>query len=72
MSDTWMEQYLKPMVGGKIIAVGVSEDGFPWFRIEHPEHGILTVEVSQDGEGNGPGFLFGLPREEPSGSKGGT
>jgi len=57
---------LKTVIGAKIIAAGVNKDllggdDFPYFEIEHPKYGKLKVEVSQDEEGNGPGFLFGLP-----------
>ena len=44
--------------------LGVSEDGFPQFHVERLADGIpandrnLYLELSQDEEGNGPGFLF--------------
>lgn len=64
--EAWIKKYMGSMVGGKIVGVGVTDkdferEGFPYFLIEHPKHGDLRVEVSSDEEGNGPGFLFGLP-----------
>lgn len=34
---------------------------FPAFTVRTPAGDVFTVEVSRDEEGNGPGFLFGLP-----------
>jgi hypothetical protein len=59
MSDnTWTKKYLKPLVGKTIIAVNVSEDGFPLLTLNDG----TVLEISQDEEGNGGGFIFGLPR----------
>jgi len=67
----WMIDYLTPAVGCTIIEVGVGKDdgcsgAFPYLKLRKP--GTKTaaaqefkLEVSQDEEGNGPGFLFGLP-----------
>jgi len=51
---------LKAVIGAKIVSAGTKDD-FPFFVLEHPTLGKFTIEVSQDEEGNGPGFLFGLP-----------
>lgn len=48
------------MKGGKITKVGVNADGFPFFEVKMPGGITLLCEVSQDEEGNGPGFIFGL------------
>jgi hypothetical protein len=58
-----MNTYMKGLVGGKIVDAGSGDsyDDFPYFIVQHPKYGKLKVEVSQDPEGNGPGFLFGLP-----------
>lgn len=57
----WLKKYLAPLKGRTIKSVGVSEDGFPFFDLDDGSH----VEVSRDSEGNGPGFLFGLPVPQP-------
>ncbi len=67
----WMTDYLTPVVGCTIIEVGVGEtdefgSAFPYLKVRKPatkyqEAEEYTLEVSQDEEGNGPGFLFGLP-----------
>lgn len=73
-SDTerkWMIEYLTPLVGTTITEVGVTEadefgSAYPYFKTRKAatrtaEAEEMTIEVSQDEEGNGPGFLFGLP-----------
>ena len=57
MSD-YMEKYYGQLRGGKITHFKMSDDGFPTFRVNHPIHGLLKVEVSCDSEGNDAGFLF--------------
>jgi hypothetical protein len=67
----WMIEYMTPMVGTTITEVGVTEadefgSAYPYFKTRKPatataEAEEMTIEVSQDEEGNGPGFLFGLP-----------
>jgi hypothetical protein len=57
---TWMERYMESLVGCKIHKTGVTDDGFPYFEIVAPDGSQAKIEVSQDEEGNGPGFLFGL------------
>jgi hypothetical protein len=67
----WMIEYMTPLVGTTIIEVGVTEadefgSAYPYFKTrkpatKHSEAEEMTIEVSQDEEGNGPGFLFGLP-----------
>jgi hypothetical protein len=57
-NDEWMKKYLKPLEGRTIKETGIGENGFPFFVLDNGN----KIEVSSDGEGNGPGFLFGLPR----------
>ena len=67
----WMIDYLTPAVGCTIIEIGVGEDeegeeGYPYLKLRKPatataEAEEYTLEVSRDEEGNGPGYLFGLP-----------
>lgn len=56
--NAFIKKYIKHLEGKKIIKTGVSKDGFPFFTLDDGS----KVEVSQDPEGNGPGFLFGLPK----------
>jgi len=56
----WLQKYLAPLVGGKIIKVGVSKEGFPQITVVCKGDVTFTLEVGAS-EGNGPGFLFGLP-----------
>lgn len=58
----WMKTYLAPLKGRTIKEVGVGDDDFPYFDLDDG----TRVEVSRDPEGNGPGFLFGLPVPEPT------
>lgn len=61
----YVEDYLKPLVGGSVIAYGAVENdefGFPevWpvLRIQLPNGKVVDLVVSRDEEGNGPGHLF--------------
>lgn len=38
------------------------DKSFPQFRVTLTDGTQVLLEVSSDEEGNGPGFLFGLPR----------
>lgn len=63
------QKYYSQLEGGKIVVSGVvaEEDPFsgvqfwPTFHVLMPDGTRYVLEVSQDPEGNGPGFLFGLP-----------
>ena len=52
----WLTKYYQGLVGKTIVAAAINEEGFPFFILSDG----TRVEVSQDEEGNGPGFLFGL------------
>jgi hypothetical protein len=56
--NEWTKRYLRPLVGKKITKVDVSNDGFPQITLDD---GTL-LEISSDEEGNGAGFIFGLPQ----------
>jgi hypothetical protein len=60
-SDNFYEYYYRHLIGCKITAVGMNAEGFPYFVIIDNDGNRQTIEISQDEEGNGPGFLFGLP-----------
>ncbi|HVX32598.1 MAG TPA: hypothetical protein VHA80_05595 [Solirubrobacterales bacterium] len=65
----WIRRYLAPLVGARITEVVVFASG-PYFccRISAAlaDGGSVTLEVDRDEEGNGPGFLFGLPAPRPA------
>jgi hypothetical protein len=66
----FLEQYMQPLVGCTITAVRVKvEDGQCWpvivaqsirRRPGQPLE-VFELEISRDPEGNGPGWIFGLP-----------
>ena len=68
-NKSWHERYYEQLLGAKVIQVHVHKDesddehysGWPTFLVEMPDGNHMTLEVSQDEEGNGPGFIFGLP-----------
>jgi len=65
--DSWLQRYLATMVGARVVQVGVTDDGWPFFDLQEPPRKggrRHRVEVSCDPEGNGPGFLHGLPQPE--------
>lgn len=49
---SWDHAYLAPLIGGRIVGTGVSNDGFPILTVEN-EGKTYRLEVSQDPEGNG-------------------
>lgn len=51
------KKYYKALEGRTIKRTGINGDGFPFFVLDNGR----TCQISQDEEGNGPGFLFGLP-----------
>lgn len=61
---TFYNKYYKALKGATIIKAGVNDDGFPYF-VATKAGNVFTCEISQDPEGNGPGFLFGLPTPTP-------
>lgn len=59
----WNRRYYATLKGATIVDVDGSME-FPCFTVRTPAGDTFTVEVSRDEEGNGPGFLYGLPRPE--------
>lgn len=60
----WTEKYYSFLVGAKVTGVSAVEDeeGWVWPTITIEKDGqTFELEVGRDPEGNGPGFLFGLP-----------
>ncbi len=62
----WLQKYYEGLLGGRITKVGFKHlkgDGepYPFFEVKKDSGEVYEIEVSRDEEGNGPGFLFGLP-----------
>jgi hypothetical protein len=56
------EKYYKQLIGGTITGFAFHKDAednnWPRYWVRLKTGKVLIVEVSQDAEGNGPGFLF--------------
>lgn len=59
--EEFYDRYYRQLIGRKITGIGCTADGFWFFTLDDGAH----IEISQDEEGNGPGFLFGLPIPPP-------
>lgn len=64
----WMRKYLAPLVGARITKVGVvADDGgqhgetWPVLHVELADGQRLKLQICRDAEGNGAGFIHGLP-----------
>jgi hypothetical protein len=65
----FLKRYLAPLEGATIVGAGakVQDDGtgfveaWPLLKVQAKDGTTYTLEISQDEEGNGPGFVFGLP-----------
>ncbi len=74
----FLKKYLAPLKGATITAVKVSTEdegeglgyshvqAWPTLVVKTKDGQTLNLEISQDEEGNGPGFIFGLPFPEAS------
>ncbi len=65
MNDFW-KNYYKGLEGATITKFsGMHEadfgDGFPAFFVKFADGSEGIIEISRDPEGNGGGFIFGLP-----------
>jgi hypothetical protein len=70
MNNYW-KKYYGSLEGATIVSFdGMEEadfgDGFPTFTIRFSNGEVGQIEISQDPEGNGGGFVFGLPTPEPT------
>jgi len=62
--NEWNKLYYGGLVGAKCVGVKseTDDEGNCWPKLTFEKDGERFVtEVSMDEEGNGPGFLFGLP-----------
>ncbi len=68
----FLRSYLKPLKGATITSIRVKvEDDFghpqawPTLVVKAKDGQVYELEISQDEEGNGPGYVFGLPFPTP-------
>jgi len=71
MSNKFWNQYYGSLKGATILSFdGMNEadfgDGFPMFTVRFATGEVGQIEISQDPEGNGGGFVFGLPTPQPT------
>ena len=60
------KDYYGSLVGATVTKVTISDDddegnSWPIFAVTLKDGTKVELELSQDEEGNGPGFMFGLP-----------
>ena len=53
----WMNEYYSQLIGYEIMGFQIDGDAWPVFVVKKGEE-TLFLTVSQDTEGNGPGFIF--------------
>ena len=64
--QNYFKNYYSDLVGAKVLSFngmqddGFDGDGFPTFTVEFKSGEIGQIQISQDSEGNGGGFIFGL------------
>ena len=64
--QNYFKKYYSDLVGAKVLSFngmqddGFGGDGFPTFTVEFKSGEIGQIQISQDSEGNGGGFIFGL------------
>lgn len=72
----YYEAYYSDLVGAEIIAFewqenpGDSIGPFPAFFVRKPNGEVFQIVISEDEEGNGPGYIFGLiePKQQQQGA----
>jgi hypothetical protein len=69
-SNEFFTKYYGDLVGANILSFDGMQnedcdfgDGFPSFTIKFKDGEIGQIQISQDPEGNGGGFIFGLNSE---------
>jgi hypothetical protein len=68
MENTYWTQYYRSLEGATILKFnGMTKDdpsdwgdGFPTFTVRFADGSVDQIQISQDPEGNGGGFVFGL------------
>ena len=77
MANDFWNKYYGSFVGAKILSFeGMNTeddmgDGFPEFGVKFSNGEVGIISISQDPEGNGGGFIFGLalPQDHPQGGE---
>jgi hypothetical protein len=64
----WERSYYDQLRGASVRSVGHTDDGFPVIVFTSRSGDVFVTQLSQDREGNGPGFLFGLPNPSSGGT----
>ena len=68
-SNEYFTKYYSDLVGATILSFDGMQndddlgDGFPSFTVKFKDGEIGQIQISQDPEGNGGGFIFGLNSE---------
>jgi hypothetical protein len=69
-SNEYFAKYYGDLVGATILSFDGMQnedcdfgDGFPSFTVKFKDGEIGQIQISQDPEGNGGGFIFGLNSE---------
>ena len=62
-SKNAFDDYYEQLIGYKIVSYKLDDEcediePFPTFILSHPKKATIKIDVSQDEEGNGGGFLF--------------
>lgn len=61
----WLKEYYQGLVGwtctGRAVVRDFEGNYWPVLKFEKKGHKSMLVDVSRDEEGNGPGYLSGLP-----------
>jgi hypothetical protein len=62
-SKKTFDDYYQQLIGYKIVSYKLDDEyedvePFPTFILSHPKKATIKIDVSQDPEGNGGGFLF--------------
>ena len=75
MAKDFWHKYYGGLEGASIISYdGMTmnteglDNGFPSFTVRLANGKLITIEISQDPEGNGGGFIFGLSVPELEGA----
>ena len=62
-SKKTFDDYYQQLIGYKVVSYKLDDEcedtePFPTFILSHPKKATIKIDVSQDEEGNGGGFLF--------------
>ena len=62
----WWRQYYGTLIGATVTAVRIDDDQWATIVFKGKDGTEYKCEISRDEEGNGPGFMFGLPNPAPT------